>query len=577
MGLTSALFAGLTGMKTNEYRMDVIGNNIANVNTYGYKSSRADFQSQFSTTFSFGSAPSGSFGGTNPVQVGAGVTIGSTRRNFGGGAPETTGMKTDLAIQGQGMFILDKADGSRVYTRDGGFQLNAENYLLSADGYFLQGYGIDNSFNVVEGTLGRLRIPLGEITTANPTSAAAFSGNINANGTAADQRCVITSQVLNDGAGVVLATVGTTLTDVYSAGVQLFEEGNIITMEEGNKGGGDLPEQSYTVGATDSLGDYIAWLEDVLGINTSADLPDWTGSSPASATPGVTINATGNIEVVGNMGVDNEIILATGCITTAQGTAGSTPATNNPFTFSTVTGTASTGESIRTSFRAYDSLGMPIDLDITLVMTQKDSSGIIWRYFAESSANITASGPVRALGTGTIQFDVSGNYLDGQNLSVSLERTDTGAVSPQTITLDFSPLNCFDMVSAMSLLSQDGFQAGTLADFSVSSDGVITGAFTNGLNRNLGQVVLATFRNYEGLVAEANNTYIVGPNSGDAIIKEPLELGAGSITSAALELSNVDLSREFVNLIISSTGFSASSRIIQTSDRLLSELMMLTR
>ncbi|OPZ95251.1 MAG: Flagellar hook protein FlgE [Planctomycetes bacterium ADurb.Bin412] len=135
----------------------------------------------------------------------------------------------------------------------------------------------------------------------------------------------------------------------------------------------------------------------------------------------------------------------------------------------------------------------------------------------------------------------------------------------------------YAMNSAISLLSQDGFMAGTLQDFSIGSDGIIVGSFDNGLTRQLGQVVLATFRNYEGLVAQADNLYVTGPNSGTPLIKKAMELGAGSITAAALEMSNVDLSREFINLIISSTGFSASSRVIQTSNQLLNELMALTR
>lgn len=589
MGLTSALFAGLTGMKANEFRMDVIGNNIANVNTYGYKAARADFQAQFSTTFSFGSAPSGAFGGTNPLQVGAGVTVGATRRNFAGGAPETTGMKTDLAIQGQGMFILDRPDGSRVYTRDGGFQINSENYLTSADGFFLQGYGIDTSFNVVEGTLGRIRLPMGEITTASPTSEAAFSGNITAMGDAADGakgdiRGFLTSNVLfsaSGGPGLVVGGVaGTGITSVYggpSGTERLFEAGNIITVSQASKGGADLPTESFTVVGTEKLQDFIDWLEDVLGIFNRTDYPALPDLGAANE-PGITITAAGEIQIVGNMGVKNELDINTTSIQVAKGTAATDPLVGSPFTFTPPANQAIVGESVRTSFRAYDSLGMSVDIDLTLVMAAKDDNGgIEWRYFAESSDNITSTGVIRALGTGTIKFDGNGNYMEGTSLTIPLQRVGTGAVTPQSITLDFSVLNSFDMISSVSLLSQDGFKAGTLADFSVSSDGVVTGSFTNGLNRSLGQVVLATFRNYEGLVAQDNNTYVTGPNSGDAIIKEPLDLGAGSITSAALELSNVDLSREFVNLIVSSTGFSASSRIIQTSDRLLSELMMMTR
>ena len=181
------------------------------------------------------------------------------------------------------------------------------------------------------------------------------------------------------------------------------------------------------------------------------------------------------------------------------------------------------------------------------------------------------------LGTGTIIFDTGGDYQEGTNLNITIDRVDTGTATPQTITLDFRPLDGFASVSAMSIRSQDGFAAGTLVDYSIGQDGIIIGAFDNGLTRQLGQVVLATFRNYEGLVALSDSLYGTGPNSGAAIFKKPMELGAGSISSAALELSNVDLSREFINLIIASTGFSASSRVIQTSDRLLNELMMMTR
>ncbi|MBK8271212.1 MAG: flagellar hook-basal body complex protein, partial [Planctomycetes bacterium] len=113
--------------------------------------------------------------------------------------------------------------------------------------------------------------------------------------------------------------------------------------------------------------------------------------------------------------------------------------------------------------------------------------------------------------------------------------------------------------------------------YSLGEDGVITGTFSNGLNQTLGQMAVATFANQEGLLARSNNVYFVGPNSGDARITPPLTLGAGKITAGALELSNVDLSREFINLITSSTAFSAASRIISTSDQLLQELLLVAR
>ncbi|KPK76566.1 MAG: hypothetical protein AMJ79_06290 [Phycisphaerae bacterium SM23_30] len=571
MGLTSSLFAGLSGMKTNEFAMDVIGHNIANVNTRGFKSSKATFQSQFSTTFSFGSAPTGSYGGTNPMQVGTGAMVGGVFKDFSGGAPETTGVKNDLAIQGQGLFIIEKGDGSQVYTRDGSFQFNSENYLINADGFFLQGYGVDSSFNIVEGTLSRLRIPIGEITTASETTSAAFAGNLSADGIAGAQRSQLQSQALTNGSGGPAATGGDFLINLYDGTTQLFEAGNIISLSKANKGGADLPVADFTVGATTTYGEFVAWLEDVLGINTSSDLLDLTGSGVPD--PGVTINADGSINVVGNIGASNTITLDSGAITLVLGTAAGPLSGNIPFQFSATVANA-TGESIRTSFRAYDTLGTPMDITLTLAMESKDNNGITWRYFAESSDDTDAD---RVLGTGTITFDVTGNYMEGSDLTILIDRTDTGASTPQSISLDFSRMDGFAMSGAMSIFSQDGFAAGTLQDYSIGQDGIIVGSFDNGLTRRMGQVVLATFRNYEGLVAHADNLYGLGPNSGAALIKKPMELGAGSISSAALELSNVDLSREFINLIIASTGFSASSRVIQTSDRLLNELMMMTR
>jgi len=585
MGLTSSLFAGLTGMKTNEFRMDVIGNNIANVNTYAYKSSRASFQTQFLHTLSFGSAPVGSVGGTNPMQIGTGSTIGAVMRDFSEGSPETTGRKTDLAVQGQGLFILSKPDGSEVYTRDGSYQFNSENYLMSADGFFLQGYGVDNNFNVVEGTLSNLRIPLGEITTAQMTSNAVFSGDLNGDGSPALNddgtikdyvRPLLNSQTFTDG-GVGNITDATLMTDLQNADGAIVVEGNVITLADAQKGGKTLTEKEFTIEANSDLGDFMAWLEDVLGINTTSDILDLDGDTVADdPAPGVRVNAAGDaIEIVGNIGNSNALVLGNTALEVSTGTGASLPS-NLPFTFSVPDGFSQTDvESVRTSFRAYDSLGSPMDIDVTLVMLSKaENGGITWRYFAESGED-TSGG--RCVGTGTVTFDSGGNYLEGSNLVVTVDRQYTGAATPQTVTLDFSNMDGFAMDNAISLLNQDGFQSGTLQDFSVGPDGMITGSFTNGLTRTLGQVVLATFRNYEGLVAEADNYYISGPNSGAAIIKKPLELGAGTINSGALELSNVDLSREFINLIVSSTGFSASSRVIQTSERLLNELMTLTR
>ena len=576
MGLTSSLFAGLSGMKTNEFAMDVIGHNIANVNTRGFKSSRANFQAAFSNTFSFGSAPAGALGGTNPTQVGTGTMVGGTSLDFANGAPESTGIKTDMAIMGQGLFIVSKPDGSQLFTRDGSFQFNAENELITTDGYYLQGYGVDANFNIIEGTLDRIRIPVGEITTAATTSLAVFSGNFNADGldavAQADAggyvRPQLLSQVLTDGGAP--AADGSLLVNLDNGNGPFVVDGNQITLDEAVKGGQTLPSETFQVTATSTLGELRLWMEDVLGINTSADLPALAGNP----SPGITLDASGAISVVGNMGNDNALILGNKAFKVLKGSVPAIPGDTLPFIFTNAVSQAEV-ESVRTSFRAYDSLGIPLDIDLTIVMESKNTNGgVIWRYFAECSPDSDAD---RVVGTGTVEFDGNGNFLEATNPSITIDRQDTGATTPQSITLDFSRMDCFAMNNAVSLLGQDGFQAGTLQDFAIGGDGTIVGSFDNGLTRTLGQVVLATFRNYEGLVAMSDNLWSSGPNSGSPIIKKPQELGAGQIAAASLELSNVDLSREFINLIINSTGFSASSKVIQTSDRLLNELMMMTR
>ena len=152
MASTTALFTGLSGLISNSRRLDVIGNNISNVNTTAFKSNRIQFTPTFSRNFSLGSAPSGSTGGTNPGQIGLGVTIAGTQRNFNNGAIGATGVATDVAIEGDGFFIVDVA-GSRAFTRSGNFVRNPQNELVTQSGARVMGFSVDEQFNVIEGDL----------------------------------------------------------------------------------------------------------------------------------------------------------------------------------------------------------------------------------------------------------------------------------------------------------------------------------------------------------------------------------------------------------------------------------------
>jgi flagellar hook protein FlgE len=169
-----------------------------------------------------------------------------------------------------------------------------------------------------------------------------------------------------------------------------------------------------------------------------------------------------------------------------------------------------------------------------------------------------------------------------QAIPIQVDRANTGADSPLSIDLFFGQgadnvTSLTDDHSALAAANRDGSPLGTLSGFGIGPDGIIVGAFTNGLTRNLGQVVVATFTNNEGLLDEGGNMFSTGANSGTAQITTAGTLGAGLISGGALEQSNVDLSDEFIKMITASTGYSASSRVIKTTDELFQQLLVLGR
>ena len=158
MGLSSVMQVGLTGLAAAELTLDAAANNLANLNTAGYKQSFPQFASQTPATHSQGESPSGSSGGTNPVQVGRGVQTAEVAVDFSQGALVTTGDPNELAVEGDGFFILQTAQGDRAYTRNGQFKINGQQRLVTADGDFVLGFAVDERGNVVEGPLVRLEI-----------------------------------------------------------------------------------------------------------------------------------------------------------------------------------------------------------------------------------------------------------------------------------------------------------------------------------------------------------------------------------------------------------------------------------
>lgn len=585
MASTTALFTGLSGLNANSRNLDVIGNNIANVNTTAFKSSRLMFSNMFSRNMRAGTAPAETTGGTNPYQIGLGVNISGTQRNMTGGTISASGDGRDLAIDGNGFFVVQRGE-TQYYTRAGAFRQNAVNELIDISGNRVLGYGVDDEFNVIPGILQPLEIPTGQLTIAQATQTARIGGNLNANGslpTGGSRLALGGSDVLGfravagatppPGAGNVLEAT-TRLIDIEDpgqpgSGAAWFSVGQTFELRNVSKGTRLLPAASLAITASTTVQDLMTFMTQSLGMNTTV------GNNPDGGTPGVTVDpVTGFINIIGNTGTSNDIQIQTADarLVNADGTIARYPLvpTKNA---------SADGESKRTAFVAFDSLGTPVEIDVTMTMESRGDAGTTWRYYVESGDN-AATG--LAVTTGTISFDNEGRLITRTPASITVNRTNSGAVTPLNFEFEFGGgddtlSSLTDTTSEIAITFRDGAPIGTLTSYAVGLDGTIEGTFSNGLIRTLGQVALATFTNTEGLVDEGGNLFRVGANSGSPVITTPGQMGAGFITSGALELSNVDIGEEFIKMILTSTGYSANSRVIRTADELMQQLLVLGR
>ncbi len=579
MPSTSALLTGLSGLNVNARRLEVIGNNIANVNVTGYKANRLMLSNSFSRNFSLGSVPTSNSGGTNPSQVGLGVTIAGTQRDMTNGAIANTGVPTDLAIEGGGFFILNR-NGETTYTRAGSFQLNASNQLLTQTGERVQGFGIDKDFNIIPGQLSDVEVPLGSKTIAQATSKVELAGNLRADGAVATAGSAITFNALDAGGPITGTSLLTAITPATT-----FTAGDTITISGGSRGGKIVPDATFTVGAASTVDDFMSFVMDALGVVKDGGYNTVTDPGPEPG--GYTIDPAGVITLTGNWGTANDLTLGTGDFVVKDSTG---VVKNSPFV-TTKTADA-TGEAVRTTFITYDSLGTAINVDATMVLSRTDSTGTYWRAFFHSAddtdlaLHLESGDRAGTFSTGVplIKFDGAGKLVSTSKVSLELDRKGSGATDPLKFDVYFDSgankvTGLADSGGASRIAGkyQDGSPIGTLTTFSVGEDGTISGGFSNGLSRTLGRVGLANFDNPQGLVDVGNNQFKTGANSGNAVVANPGEFGTGRIVGGALEQSNVDLSQQFIEMIQSSTGYSAASRVITTGDQLLQQLIALGR
>lgn len=584
MSSTQALFTAFSGLDAHSRFIEVTGNNIANVNTTAFKSSRVEFADLLYRNISLGEEPGAFTGGSNPIQVGTGVRVSGTLRDFAGGPISATGIPSDLAIDGAGFFIVQRGE-DQLYTRDGSFRLDAQSNLVTIDGDRLLGFPADDDFEIQGGTLAELTIPVGQLTIAEATTIVQVRGNLNADGVAATRGARIRLGAEGDVAfGLInnpsVPPTGTNVIEPTSLLIEIadpddpsgdgamFASGQAIEIRGARKGGSNTSPASFLISAASTVRDLMDFFGDALSLQD-------TGENPDGNTPGARLNSqTGRIFITGNTGTASDLEIENTDLRLLD-----PDGSIARFPFSSERLAQADGESVRTTLVAFDSLGTPLEFDATFVLESKQDTGTSWRYFVESADDTDLN---KAITTGLVEFDNFGLLRTTDAISVQIDRAGTGAATPVGFELSLlggeSGVTALtDIESQVTSAFRDGAAIGTLEDYTIDRDGTILGAFSNTLIRPLGRVSLATFRNPTGLVGQGSNLFRTGGNSGEAILASPGELGVGQIVGASLELSNVDLGKEFINLILASTGYSASSRVIQTSNELFDRLLAVAR
>ncbi|MGB4494428.1 MAG: flagellar hook protein FlgE [Limnochordia bacterium] len=508
-----SMFAGVSGLKAHQMRMDVIGNNIANVNTAGYKASRVTFQEMLSQTTRGATAPTANRGGSNPQQVGLGVQLGSIDVKHTQGNPQSTGYITDLAIEGDGFFILAEGeDGlNRLYTRAGIFGLDSggtEGNLVSlVNGMRVMGYRAENG--IIDYTsLKPLYISGSQTIEARATDQVVFGGNLDSRYT--------------EGTGV-RRTV-----QVYDS---LGTEHTIVV---------DLTKTNE-----DNTWDWKAyWL-----VPSSAIPVDQAGEITPNARyvvhGGKLWRVASDYEYDGkDPGDSRDAVVAT-----LNGDTWTVAGTTDPFTFT---------------------FGTELDEGTFLTAASDGSSLVLTAELAVGQADSDTDSDTR------IKFGTNGSFLGPKPEKAVISFDPAGAESIR-IKLDFTQFTQYADTFTGKFLSQNGHTSGALESFTIDQNGVIVGSFSNGLTQALGQVALAKFANPGGLMRSGSTMFMESTNSGSAQVEPAGAPGFGQIIPSALEMSNVDLSEEFTDMIITQRGFQANSRIITTSDEMLQELVNLKR
>jgi flagellar hook protein FlgE len=588
------------------------------VGTTGFKGQAVNFQDLIYQAQSFATAPTHSTGGVNGQDAGLGVKIGSVDTNYAQGGLRTTGVNTNLAMNGDGFFILRKPDGSGapVYTRNGDFSLNSNGLLYDgSNGLAVQGYLADkNGNNSQTGSPGDITIPLG-------LQSQAVGTGLNAKlkfGASGDQVFDVSlggnvdqTQWIKEAQGVQNGTAGTG--QPYTMSTTVYD----------SLGNAHLAQITYTPDATGATGG-LAQIASNSAVNGGAgNLLNAISGSTGGKTVSVTVNASGTTATISDGS------------TSVSGAPGAT-VTFDGATFTLGNFIAADAGKSGTINNAGGTNGLPAQV--------ADANGVLhapaarWRMtmsFADGTtfdaiqtpgsingagvvtAAVNSATPVSSGTVGFAYFDQNGQFVNtssvegvapGQSITGANVHTVNGAPSlangnqlnirswgtgsannsvaptaggpaPQTgpIGLDLHNSTSLASTSTANVLAQNGYAAGILSNLTVGQDGTISGAFTNGQTTTLGRVAVATFQNEQGLQRIGGSDFAQTSNSGLAQVGTAGVGRLGSMVSGALEQSNVSIADEFTKMIAAQSAYQANSKSITTASEDMQTVMQLIR
>lgn len=565
-----SLYSGVAGLKTHQTRMDVIGNNIANVNTTAYKSSSMTFSELMSQTTQKASGANATtgVGGTNAKQIGLGVKAGAINTAITTqGSAQSTGNPFDIMITGDNFFVVSNGS-ENFFTRDGSFYVDgAGNLAMTSTGYNVMGWGVDETTgNIKQDTVTALRIMSAANMTYPPeaTTKANISGILDENDkdvTSANGKTVnlnfFDARGYSYTAKFTFKQSGGDKTNEYSMELNKILDSTGAEIDISKLEFGNRSQQKMETKVTLNT-DAYKWDGKVLktkdGTTDVANLADIFNTDGSLITPADDAAAQKQQE-------------ALDAIAKAYGYEGSTDEFLNLYITSTVDKDK--------QLTIQNLLGNMMAAKTTDVLPA-DGSAITMegRYFEGTTVVFNKdTGKLESVGGSTTNLNVNAAFSAlGGNFS--------------DVTIDLSECTNYDNkgTSTIGATSGDldglgtGRRLGDMIGVYIQKDGMIYASYDNGMTKLLGQIATAAFANASGLEKEGDNLYSATLNSGEFDgIGVDITAGGGYMSTGHLEMSNVDLSSEFTEMITTQRGFQANSRIITVSDTLLEELTNLKR